>query len=60
MNLLNSEDTDPKIFDPWLYQSIEELILSSLRSIKDKDLRKKYLSSILIVGGGAHMNKLTE
>lgn len=48
------------ICDPFIYQSLEEMVLASLLSIRDSDIRKKFASSILIVGGGAHMPKLAE
>ena len=34
--------------------------MASLMSIKDVDVRKKFMSNILIIGGGAHMTKLSE
>ena len=34
--------------------------MASLMSIKDVDVRKKFMSNILIIGGGAHMAKLSE
>lgn len=36
------------------------MVLASLLSIRDSDIRKKFASSILVIGGGAHMPKLTE
>jgi actin-related protein len=36
------------------------MLLASLMSIKDSDIRKKFLANILIIGGGAHMPKLSE
>jgi actin-related protein len=48
------------ICDPFIWQSLEELVLASLLSIKDNEARRKFTSSILIIGGGAHMPKLTE
>jgi len=60
INQSNNEEIEPEIYDPWLYQSIDELILTSLNSIKDKEQRRRYYSNILIVGGGGHMQKLNE
>ena len=34
--------------------------MASLLSIKDKDIRRKFSSNILVIGGGAHLPKLTE
>ena len=34
--------------------------MASLLSIKDIDARKKFMGNILIIGGGAHMVKLSE
>jgi actin-related protein len=48
------------IVDPFIYQTLEELVLASLLSIKDSDIRKKFAGNILIVGGGAHLPKLAE
>lgn len=48
------------IGDPFIYQTLEEMVLASLLSIRDSDIRKKFASSILVIGGGAHMPKLTE
>lgn len=48
------------IVDPFIYQTLEELVLASLLSIKDNDIRKKFAGNILIVGGGAHLPKLAE
>ena len=48
------------IGDPFIYQSLEEMVLASLLSIRDSDIRKKFATSILVIGGGAHMPKLTE
>lgn len=43
-----------------MYQEIDELILTALNSIKDKEQRRRYYSNILIVGGGGHLQKLNE
>lgn len=48
------------ICEPFIYQSLEEMVLASLLSIRDSEIRKKFASSILIIGGGAHMPKLAE
>lgn len=48
------------IGDPFIYQTLEEMVLASLLSIRDSDIRKKFACSILVIGGGAHMPKLTE
>jgi actin-related protein len=48
------------IGDPFIYQSLEEMVLASLLSIRDSDIRKKFATSILVIGGGAHIPKLTE
>jgi actin-related protein len=34
--------------------------MASLLSIKDCEVRKKFLTNILVIGGGSHMPKLTE
>jgi actin-related protein len=34
--------------------------MASLLSIKDSDVRKKFMANILVIGGGAHMPKFTE
>jgi len=36
------------------------MVLASLLSIKDSEVRRKFTSSILVIGGGAHMPKLAE
>lgn len=36
------------------------MVLASLFSIRDSDIRKKFSSSILIIGGGAHLPKFAE
>jgi len=46
--------------DPFIYQSLEEIVMASLLSIKDFEVRRKFASSILVIGGGAHMSKLAE
>jgi hypothetical protein len=48
------------ICDPFIYQPLEEMVLASLLSIRDSDIRKKFATSVLVVGGGAHMPKLAE
>lgn len=52
-------DTE-SICDPFIYQPIEDIVMASLISIKDADIRKKFMTNILIIGGGAHMPKLSE
>ncbi len=48
------------ILDPFIYQPIEDIIIRSLMCIKDQEIRKKFASSILVIGGGAHLHKLSE
>jgi hypothetical protein len=48
------------ICDPFIYQSLEDIVLASLLAIKDSDIRRKFTTSVLIIGGGAHMPKLSE
>ena len=52
-------DTE-SICDPFIFQTLEDLIMASLLSIKDFDIRKKFITNILIIGGGAHMPKLSD
>ena len=56
----DSINSSPKALDQFIYEPIENIIMASLGAIKDCDARKKFANSILIVGGGAHMFKLTE
>jgi len=51
---------DESICDPFIYQPIEDMVMASLLSIKDVDVRKKFMANILIIGGGAHLPKLAE
>ena len=48
------------MYNPWSFQALEELIQASILSIKEPDQRKKYLTNILLIGGGAHLPKFTE
>ncbi|CAM6003337.1 unnamed protein product [Sphagnum balticum] len=48
------------VTDPFIYQSLEEVVLASLLSIRDAEVRRKFSSNILVIGGGAHMCKIAE
>jgi actin-related protein len=46
--------------DPFTFCPLEDIILASLMSIKDIENRKKFLGSILLVGGGGYLPQLGE
>ena len=49
-----------EIADPFAYNPIDELVAASLLSIKDVEMRRKFLTNVLVVGGGGMLPQLPE
>ena len=49
-----------ELADPFFYQPIDDLVTASLMSIKDIEMRKKFLTNILVVGGGGMLPQLPD
>lgn len=46
--------------EPFIYNSLEEIIAFSIANVKDADMRKRMLTNILLIGGTSHIPNLTE
>lgn len=56
----DNQNYPKELTDPYSYQPLEELVAASIFSIKENDLRRKFLTNILIIGGGGLLPGLSE
>ena len=48
------------MIDPYTYVPLHKMIMASIMGIKDSDMRKKFLPSILVIGGGGCIPQLAD
>ena len=49
-----------EIINSFEYQPIEDLVSASLMAIKEIEMRKKFLTNVLIVGGGGALPQFAD
>jgi hypothetical protein len=59
--LLDVDDgLDPSIYEPNTWLPLQKMILVSLLTVKDPDIRRKLAANVILSGGGSHLEGLTD